>query len=242
MKKLLLCVIVCLSLLMVLPVSAQPAPIELVGVDGFKNSCDPGINIAGFTVRANVPGTVSVRGIAYTDFYRETTVIGTSAGGGELISFTVNAPRLPENTVVQFSISVASPENAVHVAVNCTTGVFFLERLYGDDGRLFAGEDLPVVIYPKLDGSGNPFLDFYTVDANGRGRRSLRVLGETLAKLPAQPERNIRIASTPDGLATLYRLTTGEFQVNYLPTDEGKVPVVIFDAISPTHIYRADYG
>lgn len=242
MKRLLLFSLVLLALLIVLPASAQPLPIELAGVDGFKNSCDPGINVGGITVRVNQPGTVRLRGQAYADYYNETTVIGHSSGGGELVSFTANAPKLPENSVVQYTVTVDNSSDAVYVAFNCTTGQFFLERVLGSDGRLYAGEDLPVVIYPKLTRSGEPFLDFYTVNANGRGERSLRVSAETLADLPEKPARNTRIASTRDGLATLYKLTSGEFQVNYLPNEEGRIYVVIFDSVSPAHIYRADYG
>ena len=244
MKRLVVLVAILSLLLIVLPVigqTTQPAGVELVGVDGFKGGCDEGINIAGFTVRFNVAGDVTIRGQAYADFYDETTVIRSTAGGGALEQFTINSKPLPENTVVQLTISNGTADHQVHVAVNCTTGQVFLQRLLGFDGRLHAGNDLQVVIYPKLDRNRNVFLDFYTADNNGRGRRTLRVTHATLSALPAAPSSNIKIASTRDGLATLYKLTSGEYQVNYQPTAEGKVPVVIFDALSPTRVQRADY-
>lgn len=217
--------------------------VEIIGVDGFANGCDAGINIAGFTVRYDVAGDVTVHAQAYTDFYNETTVIGTTAGGGAQVSFTINAPfALPEYTVVQFTISNGSADHVDYVAVNCTTGTVYLERLLGNDGRLYAGADLPVVIYPKLNRDGEPYLDFYSAYPTGyRGTRTLRVSADTLAALPEHPSGNIEIATTRDGIATLYYLTSGEFQVNYAPDAEGKVRVVIFDALSPTRIRRADY-
>jgi hypothetical protein len=227
--------------LLAVPAAAQTQPVELVGVDGFPNGCDPGINVAGFTVRFNVPGEVTVKAQAYTDFYDDTVVIANTSGAGDVARFTMNAPELPPNTVVQYSISNGNPDTAVYVAVNCTTGDVYLQRLLGSDGRLFAGEDLPVVIYGKLNSDLEPFLDFYQPNNLGIGERVLRVDAETLAELPETPAQNIEIATVPGGLATLYKLTSGEYQVNYAPNEAGTVYVVIFDAISPTRIERADY-
>ena len=224
----------------VLTAGATPGAVELAGIDGFANGCDPGINVAGFTVRFNVAGDVTVRAQAYTDFYDDTVVIGATGGGGALVSFTMNAPALPEHTVIQYTISNGDPDNAIYVSVDCTSGTHYLERLLGADGRLYAGEDLPVVIYPKLDRDGNPYLDFYSVDANSRGRRTLRVTAAMIEAAGERPTRNTQLGVTRDGWATLYRLTSGEFQVNYLPDFEGKVRVVRFDAVSPTRVVRDD--
>lgn len=239
MKKYAFLLVLLATLLIAVPTAAQD-PIELVGVDGFANSCIPDNNIAGFTVRFNVAGEVTVLKQAYTDFLRETEVIRSTSGGGDVVRFTMNAKELPENTVVQFTISNGG-EQSVAVAVNCTTGEVYNRRIFGPDGRLNAGNDLPVVIYPRLNRSGEPFLDFYTSPDGERGIRTLTVDADTLADLPENPESNREIATTRDGLATLYKLTSGEYQVNYQPTAEGKVPVVIFDALSPSYIVREDF-
>lgn len=227
------------GLLAAFPAQAQ-APVELVAVDGFANSCGGTPIVAGFTVRYNVPGNITVRAQAWGEYYDVTSNLGPTAGGGAVHQFAMNSPRLPANTVVQYTISNGDPATAVYVAVQCTTGAVINRRIVGLDGRLLAGDDLPVVIYPSLDRNGNPILVFFTVDANGRGRRSLTVTHAMLSALPARPATNTRIASTPDGLATLYRLTTGEYQVNFAPDAEGKVRVVVFDALSPTRVRRQD--
>ncbi len=185
--------------------------------------------------------SVTVRSQAYGDFLDDTAVVGPTAGGGAIVQFTMNARTLPENTVVQYTISNGDPDTAIYVSVNCTTGAHFLQRLLGYDGRLYAGEDLPVVIYPNLDRNGNPFLEFYTFYQPDRSRLTLRVTAQTIANLPANPTSPVLVGTTRDGLATLYYLPSREFQVNYAPNDEGKVFVVIFDRISPTRIRRADY-
>lgn len=237
--RILVLMLVVAGLLAAFPAQAQ-APVEVTNVDGFANSCDVAQVDALFTVRYNVPGNITVRAQAWGEFYDETSNLGPTAGGGAVHQFSVNAPRLPANTVVQYSISNGDPATAVYVAVQCSTGAVINRRIIGQDGRLLAGDDLPVVIYPSLDRSGNPILVFFTVDANGRGRRSLTVSHAMLTALPARPAANTRIASTPDGLATLYRLTTGEYQVNFAPDAEGKVRVVVFDALSPTRVRRQD--
>ncbi|GAB4322516.1 MAG: hypothetical protein Kow00117_11330 [Phototrophicales bacterium] len=227
-------------------ISSQNA-VEIIGTDGFAGGCDPAINLAGITAQFNgSPTTVKVKAIAYTDYLNEITTIGTTAGGGAQVSFTINTPpdiTLPENTVVQFFVGNADFSEYATVAVNCTTGTVYLEQLLGFDGRLNAGEDLPVVMFPKLNKDKQPYLEFWQVhpETNYRGRRVLTVNANTFAELPESPSSNIQIASTPGGVATLYYLTSGEFQVNYLPNAEGKVWVVIFDALSPTTIRRADY-
>ncbi len=231
-----------IALIGVVPASATNG-VNIIGVDGFANGCDAGINLAGFTVRFDVAGDVTINAQAYTEFLDETTVIGATSGGGDQVSFTINAPfALPENTVVQFTITNGDPDNADYVAVNCTTGEVYLERLLGADGRLLAGDDLPVVIFPRIDRNGNAFLDFYSAYPTlYRGLRTLQIDSDTIAELPENPSQNIELGTTRDGLATVYYLTSGEFQVNFAPDEEGKVRVVIFDGLSPTRIVRADY-
>lgn len=236
---------VLLSLGMTLPGSAQTSPVELLAVDGFTDGCDPANNLAGFRLRYNTgPTDVTIRAQAWTDFLDETTVVFPTPGGGTEVAFTINTPpdvTLPQDTVVQFTIGGTDLSDPVYVAVNCSTGAYFLERLLDDDGRLFAGDDLPIVVFPKLDHDGDPFLEFWQSDDGVTGRRVRVVSAATLADLPETPEAPIRVTTTPGGLATLYKLPSGEFQVNYLPNEEGKVYVVIFDALSPTSVRRADY-
>ncbi|GAB4572615.1 MAG: hypothetical protein Kow0077_12520 [Anaerolineae bacterium] len=82
------------------------------------------------------------------------------------------------------------------------------------DGRINAYDiAAPVAVYPAhyADGTG---LHFYAIDDAGEGDLVLEVTPATIAAVPELPAQNTLIASTPDGSIALYRLTTGEFQVN----------------------------
>ncbi len=71
----------------------------------------------------------------------------------------------------------------------------------------------PVAIYPVNYGDGMG-LHLYRIDESGEGMLALTVSPEAISAVPAQPAENTLIASTPDGSIALYRLTTGEYQVN----------------------------
>ena len=71
----------------------------------------------------------------------------------------------------------------------------------------------PVAIYPVDLGTGTG-LHFYAIGADGTGSLALVVTPEQIATVPAMPATNTLIARSADGSISLYRLTTGEFQVN----------------------------
>jgi hypothetical protein len=68
------------------------------------------------------------------------------------------------------------------------------------------------------------------------------VTAAELAELPANPEENMLLASSGDGYTSVYLLTTGEYQVNIGPDQNGNVSVVIFTGIPATNIYRRDFN
>jgi hypothetical protein len=55
-------------------------------------------------------------------------------------------------------------------------------------------------------------------------------------------EENVLITESEDGMVKLYILTTGEFQVNVGPFEDGTVQVFIYDSFPPTSVYRADFN
>ncbi len=71
----------------------------------------------------------------------------------------------------------------------------------------------PVAVYP-FTFEGGVGLRFYQIDAGGHGTLILEVTPEQIAAVANPPASNTLIASTPGGAVALYRLTTGEFQVN----------------------------
>ena len=79
-------------------------------------------------------------------------------------------------------------------------------------------------------------LHIYDIDSNGNGSFLFAISDEDLAPFIASPPSvNTLIVSV--GPASLYALTSGEFQINYGPDAEGKTYVVIFDGIPATNVY-----
>lgn len=70
-------------------------------------------------------------------------------------------------------------------------------------------------------------IDAYLIGADGQGRRVFRATAAELAELPETPETNMEV-ETYRGLITLYKLTSGQYQVNYGPNREGKIFELIF--------------
>lgn len=104
--------------------------------------------------------------------------------------------------------------------------------------RLPPGSELPVVIYTPTAAAaanGDLFIDIWQLDEHGVGQPFLYISEDELLGLPELPVENILIAS--DGLVKVYKLRTGEYQVNIGPLADGKIHVRIFDNIPPTHVY-----
>lgn len=100
-----------------------------------------------------------------------------------------------------------------------------------DDGRVCptCNPAAPVIFYPVGDA-----IEIYTAD----GQPYLIADEAFFAELPDEvPDVNTELWQAEDGLMTLYRLDTGEYQFNYGPDADGNVNVLIFD-IFPTFIYQ----
>jgi hypothetical protein len=91
----------------------------------------------------------------------------------------------------------------------------------------------------------------YAADESGTpGLRMLSPRGRELLWLPlaalnpdsAPPAVNTELARTPDGQIRVYRLATGEFQVNIGPDAAGIERVTIFEGIPPARIYSSEWS
>ncbi len=99
------------------------------------------------------------------------------------------------------------------------------------DGRLLTTITVGAV-YADEDG-----VTVYAIDDKSVGKLALFVSAEELEALPENPDENLLVAQSEDGKFTLYKLTTGEYQVNMGPDAEGKTQVIIFDALPPKKVY-----
>ena len=82
-------------------------------------------------------------------------------------------------------------------------------------------------LYTKQNKNGTCHIEVLGIDnKTGKPRAALYVKSSVLAKLPDQPEKNTLIASYYE--FSLYKLTTGEYQLNVGPDVEKKVKVIIW--------------
>lgn len=83
------------------------------------------------------------------------------------------------------------------------------------DDRLDRRWGMPLASYCRNDG-----FHFYLIDDDSKGNLRLIVTPEEIAAVPEKPAANTLIARSAENIR-LYRLTTGEFQVNYGPNANG---------------------
>jgi hypothetical protein len=229
-------------------VSAQDPvpPVSMVSATGNANSCQQGVPIANLTVRYNAPGEITLVTQAFSQFLNDTVVIRATAGGGDTFNTVVDAPNLPPNTLVSFTFTTGDWNQRDGVTVNCTTGEVLGGGVLERDGRFAAGDDMPLLIYPRIDLNNRPFLDFYDVvrredGTDVRGPLLERLLSAVFDALPEEPTATVEVAVIGGGRAILYQLAGGGFQLNLAPDFEGKVKAVRFDGIPPTTITRLDF-
>lgn len=91
-------------------------------------------------------------------------------------------------------------------------------------------------VYASSDG-----IYVYGIDAQGVGYLTTFISAGDIALSPGQPPVNTLLASSGDGRFRIYRLTTGEFQVNAGPDFEGKERVVIFTGLPPSAVACSEF-
>ncbi|MCQ3930729.1 MAG: hypothetical protein DPW16_09725 [Chloroflexi bacterium] len=183
------------------------------------------------------------------------TVVGSlnlpPGGGSGYVTFngTQTYSRvMPSSGAVEISVTINSitlggiPSGCSFLYEMTVTGAT-LAPIAVDDPTLAAeaaaglarvhDSSLPVVIYTPAVATNTPFIDIRDLT----GVPLLYVSAKKLLALPDFPAKNTLIAKTADGFISVYKLTTGEYQVNVGPLDDGKVHVIIFDGIPRTHTY-----
>jgi hypothetical protein len=85
-------------------------------------------------------------------------------------------------------------------------------------------------------------IQVYAIDSSSQGSLVASISARDLARLPDEPSRNILLNASADGRYAIYKLTTGEYQVNIGPFGaDGKVAVTIWRGIPARDIKRSEF-
>jgi len=113
-------------------------------------------------------------------------------------------------------ILTALPQQVTYACLPCACPKNTSLNCYGD-----------YALYTKTQKNGTCDIEVLGIDSKtGKPRKALYVTAKTLAKLPANPEKNTLISTYYE--FSLYKLTSGEYQLNVGPDAEKKVKVMIW--------------
>jgi hypothetical protein len=206
-----------------------------------------------FTVTTSSAGTFNLVVHDNTNAVVGTGGGGTSGAGTFYFSrYIFISPTLIDATPITVSLSVNAPNSGSDSAgpTPCTGGITppspgspatssesqaSPNVLNMNDERINPAKgDITAVIYLMAEGG----IQVYAVDSNGSGLLVISVTDSELASYPDNPDSNTRIANSDDGKITLYKLTSGEYQVNAGPDAEGKVISVIFTGRGDVYMHE----
>lgn len=94
-------------------------------------------------------------------------------------------------------------------------------------------------VYTPVEKDGSCSILILDIDDDGRSSFALRRTAKQLAKLPEQPEENVLVGEYYE--IALYKLTSGEYQVNVGPDQEGKVFVLNFSGCPAENVYESTF-
>ena len=101
----------------------------------------------------------------------------------------------------------------------------------------------PYQLYTDPDDDGECFIDIWIIE-EGQGVQALTVSAEDLAELPEAEdieEGYVLIDDAYNGYLTLYKLQTGEFQLNVGPDVEGKVHFITWTGCPAEETYESTF-
>lgn len=126
-----------------------------------------------------------------------------------------------------------------------------------DDGRYFFDPGARIALYIiKIEVTY--IINIWGIDDDGAGYEALVISLDDIYELIREKldlditvvinidelnlAENLLLTESEDGRVKLYLLTTGEFQVNVGPFEDGTVQVFIYDSFPPTRVYRKDFN
>lgn len=102
-----------------------------------------------------------------------------------------------------------------------------------------------IVVASMPEGEDLMGLDVWGISPTGEGYKAFYITGGEFNALTEEPEEPVLIQQTDEGVypaISFYKLSTGEYQFNIGPYENGDVQVVIFNGVPPSEVYRADYN
>ncbi|MBL8120374.1 MAG: hypothetical protein JNJ78_22780 [Anaerolineae bacterium] len=123
----------------------------------------------------------------------------------------------------------ALPQQVTYACLPCACPTNTSINCYGD-----------YALYTKVQRNGTCNIEVLGINPKtGKPRQALYVTAATLAKLSELPETNTLIKSYYE--FALYKLTTGEYQLNVGPDFENKVHVIIWTGCPAENPYESSF-
>jgi hypothetical protein len=156
-----------------------------------------------------------------------------SPSGSHTVDF--NPPLSKTTTVFIFIVVFESEENIAQsmAEVHCKDEPDGeSQRWPCADGRLTYTLCQPLVVYPVISEDGVGWTIYRVEQDSAMGQFMFYVPAEVFDSLPDEIPANCTIDRSDNGQVVLYRLTSGQYQINVGPDHEGKVFVYIFNDLT----------
>ncbi|MDZ4669662.1 MAG: hypothetical protein SH821_02230 [Phototrophicales bacterium] len=114
--------------------------------------------------------------------------------------------------MVSLAFTVFTPNGESHACLPCACPVNPPINCYGNYS-----------VYTITRGDGTCAIVVFALDASSNGIRVISQSARRLALVPANPPQNVLLAKNDTYQIYLYKLTSGEYQVNVGPDRESKV-------------------
>lgn len=151
----------------------------------------------------------------------------------DVISFGINAAPQPISfLIIRLTLTDNPLVRSSAYYMDCATGQIIQLGDTRDDRINYGAGDLLAALYMSGDGLGNPVVKVYAINEDSEGEYIGRFNAALFEPyIDNAPEANLLIERI--GKVSLYALSSGEFQFNIGPDDEGKYARVLFTNFPP---------
>jgi hypothetical protein len=207
--------------------------------------------IAGVAVISSVTGATFYCDAVTVDYWSnvdQTYRVVNVDAGDQAVSAQINFPNTGGLTeTIQIPLTQTTPDGTV-LKLQMFLGTWF-DVFNSGTGQIAQGacSGLPAPQPPRyyIGNTGailalfavGDVLDFYAVEGS-EGFGIFHITAEELDEMyPGNPDVNTLIFQSDDGKLAFYKLTSGEYQINVGPDNDGVVHVFIFTGVPPTNIH-----